>query len=75
MCRSRVAEGHRPDALRELLATFIQTVMGAEADAVCGASYGQRSTERTNHRNGYRHRQFDTQRLDSSPRGDITLCA
>ena len=50
-----------PDVLRELLATFIHTVMGAEADAVCGANYGQRSTERTNHRNGYRHRRFDTQ--------------
>src|SRR5690348_15004098 len=49
-----------PDVLRELLATFIHTLMGAEADAVCGASYGQRSGERTNQRNGYRHRQFDT---------------
>ncbi len=34
--------------------------MGAEADAVCGAAYGQRSAERSNKRNGYRHRQFDT---------------
>ena len=49
-----------PDVLRELLATFIHTLMGAEADALCGAGYGQRSTERTNQRNGYRHRQFDT---------------
>jgi putative transposase len=49
-----------PDVLRELLATFIHTLMGAEADAVCGAGYGQRSTERTNQRNGYRRRQFDT---------------
>ena len=49
-----------PDVLRELLATFIHTLMGAEADAVCGAGYGQRGTERTNSRNGYRHRQFDT---------------
>jgi putative transposase len=48
----------RPDVLRELLATFIHTVMGAEADA--GAAYGQRSAEPTNQRNGYRHRQFDT---------------
>ena len=38
-----------PDVLRELLATFIHTLMGAEADAVCGAAYGQRSAERTNH--------------------------
>ena len=49
-----------PDVLRELLSTFIHTLMGAEADALCGAGYGERSTERTNQRNGYRHRQFDT---------------
>jgi mutator family transposase len=49
-----------PDVLRELLATFIHTLMGAEADALCGAGYGQRSLERTHSRNGYRHRQFDT---------------
>src|SRR5829696_569852 len=49
-----------PDVLRELLATFIHTLMGAEADALCGAEYGQRSAERTNQRNGYRHREFDT---------------
>ena len=41
-----------PDVLRELLATFIHTLMGAEADALCGAGYGQRSAERTNQRNG-----------------------
>ena len=34
--------------------------MGAEADALCGAGYGQRSDARTNQRNGYRHREFDT---------------
>ena len=49
-----------PDVLRELLALFIHTLMGAEADALCGAGYGQRSSERTNSRNGYRHRRFDT---------------
>jgi putative transposase len=27
---------------------------------VCGAEYGQSSPERTNQRNGYRHRDFDT---------------
>ncbi|WP_040712695.1 IS256 family transposase, partial [Nocardia takedensis] len=49
-----------PDLLQEMLATFIHTLMSAEVDAVCGASYGQRSTGRVNHRNGYRHRDFDT---------------
>lgn len=49
-----------PDVLRELLDTFIHTLMGAEADALCGAGYGERSAQRTNSRNGYRHREFDT---------------
>ena len=49
-----------PDLLRELLGTFVNTLLSAEADAVCGASYGQSSPERVNQRNGYRHRDFDT---------------
>jgi len=49
-----------PDLLRELLGTFINTLVSAEADAVCGAEYGVVSPERTNRRNGYRHRDFDT---------------
>ena len=49
-----------PDLLRELLGTFINTLLSAEADAVCGAGYGERSPERVNSRNGYRHRDFDT---------------
>ncbi len=43
-----------------MLTTFINTLMSAEADAVCGAEYGQRSSDRTNVRNGYRGREFDT---------------
>jgi len=49
-----------PDLLRELLTTFINTLMSAEADAVCGAAYGTVSPDRTNRRNGYREREFDT---------------
>ena len=49
-----------PDLLRAMLTTFVQTLMGAEADAVCGAEYGTRSSARTNTRNGYRHRDWDT---------------
>ncbi len=48
------------DLLREMLGTFIQALMGAEADALCGAPYGTRSPERVNTRNGYRSRPFDT---------------
>jgi putative transposase len=49
-----------PDLLRQMLQVFITTLLGAEADAVCGAAYGQSSPERVNSRNGYRHRDFDT---------------
>ena len=49
-----------PDLLRELLTVFINTLMSAEADAVCGAAYGQVSPDRVNRRNGYRGREFDT---------------
>ena len=49
-----------PDLLRELLQTFINTLLSAEADAVCGADYSMASPDRTNRRNGYRHRDFDT---------------
>jgi transposase-like protein len=53
-------ESASPDLLREMLSTFVAALMSAEADAVCGAEYGQRSPDRTNVRNGYRHRDFDT---------------
>ncbi len=49
-----------PDLLRDMLTTFIDALMSAEADAVCGAGYGQVSEARVNSRNGYRHRDFDT---------------
>ena len=47
------------DVLRELLMVFLHTLM-AEADPLCGASYGERRAERTNQRIGHRRRQFDT---------------
>lgn len=49
-----------PDLIRDLLQMFINTLLSAEADAVCDAEYGQSSDARQNRRNGYRHRGFDT---------------
>ena len=49
-----------PDLLREMLGTFINQLLSADADQVCGASYGTISDDRVNRRNGYRHRDFDT---------------
>ena len=49
-----------PNLLRGIVRTFAQALMSADADAVCGAGYGERSDERANTRNGYRHREWDT---------------
>jgi Transposase, Mutator family len=46
--------------MRRLLSTVINALLSAEADAVCGAEWGQPSAERVNQRNGYRHRELDT---------------
>src|SRR5438445_13325515 len=50
----------QPVLLRELLAPMVQELMGAEAQQACGAEYGERSSERSNSRNGYRERDGDT---------------
>ena len=49
-----------PDLMRDMLTTFINALLSAQADSVCGAEYGTRSQDRTNRRNGYRHRDLDT---------------
>ncbi len=53
-------ERAEPDLLRRMVKTFVEVLMSAEADAVCGAGYGVRTDERVNSRNGYRPRGWDT---------------
>jgi transposase-like protein len=48
------------DLVREMLRVFAQALLSADADAVCGASFGSRSPDRVNRRNGYRERPWDT---------------
>lgn len=49
-----------PDPLRQVLSEMVAKMMSAEVDAVCGASWGERSGERVNSRNGFRTRPWDT---------------
>lgn len=49
-----------PGLMRTLPQAMINTLLSAEADAVCGAEYGSRSPDRVNSRNGYRTRELDT---------------
>jgi len=53
-------EEAEPDLLRALLHEVVDQVMSAEVDGLTGAAHGIRSPERTNRRNGYRGRRFDT---------------
>ncbi len=49
-----------PDLMRQMLGDFINQILSAQADTVCGADYGTTSDNRVNQRNGYRHRLLDT---------------
>ena len=48
------------DLARQMLATFAEALMSAQASALCEAGYGERTDERVNFRNGYRVRPWDT---------------
>src|SRR5687768_1884497 len=48
------------DLVRELLAYAAERLMAAEVEGLCGARHGERSPVRTNQRNGYRERPWDT---------------
>ncbi|MEQ4726315.1 IS256 family transposase, partial [Nonomuraea sp. B19D2] len=49
-----------PDLLRTMIREFAQRMMDAEVEQLCGAGYGEVSSERVNTRNGYRARPWDT---------------
>jgi putative transposase len=49
-----------PDLLREMVKTFAEALMAAEAETLCNAGYRQRTSDRTNSRNGYWPREWDT---------------
>lgn len=48
------------DIIREMVEELAAKLMSADADGQCNASYGERTPERVNSRNGYRERPFDT---------------
>jgi len=48
------------DFLRQMVGFAAQRLMELELEGLCGASYGERSDDRTNQRNGYRDRRWET---------------
>jgi len=53
-------ESEHGDVLRGMLAEALHVVMEAEVAGLCNATYGERTAARTNQRNGYRSRPFET---------------
>jgi putative transposase len=48
------------DLLREMIGFTAQRLMELEVESATGAAHGERSPDRTNHRNGYRDRSWET---------------
>ena len=55
-----VEKGAEDDIVRELLGHVAERLMDFEIEQRCGASYGERSDDRSNSRNGYRERRWET---------------
>src|SRR4051794_30177774 len=55
-----VEKGADADLVRELLASAAERLMAAEVEQLTGAARGARTPDRTDHRNGYRERGWET---------------
>jgi putative transposase len=58
--RSLLEKSSDADLLREMVGFAAQRLMELEVEARTGAAHGERSSERVNHRNGYRDRMWET---------------
>ena len=58
--RTLLEKSSDADLLREMIGFTAQRLMELEVSGLTGAAHGERSTERTNHRNGYRDRDWET---------------
>jgi putative transposase len=55
-----VEKGADSDLLRDMIHYVAQRLMELDTEGLCAAAYGERSPERTNSRNGYRERLWQT---------------
>ncbi len=55
-----IEKGADGDLVRDMLAFAAERIMEIEVEARTGAGHGSRSPARTNHRNGYRDRAWET---------------
>lgn len=58
--RSLLEKSSDVDLLREMIGFTAQRLMALDVEGLTGASHGERSPQRLNHRNGYRDRAWET---------------
>jgi len=58
--RELLEKGSDTSLLRDMIGFAADRLMALEAEALCGAGHGERSESRTNQRNGYRDRDWET---------------
>ncbi len=58
--KALVEKGSDDDLLREMMAYVANRMMDMEVESLTGAAHGERTPSRTNHRNGYRERAWET---------------
>ena len=58
--RALLDKGSDATFLREMMGFAAERLMQLETEAACGAATGERSAGRTNQRNGYRERDWET---------------
>ncbi len=58
--KTLIEKGSDDDLLREMMAYVANRMMDMEVVGLTGAAHGERSASRTNHRNGYRERSWET---------------
>lgn len=58
--KALVEKGSDDDLLREMMAYVANRMMDMEVESLTGAAHGERTPSRTNHRNGYRERPWET---------------
>ena len=58
--KALVEKGSDDDLLREMMSYVANRMMDLEVESLTGAAHGERTPTRTNHRNGYRERAWET---------------
>jgi transposase-like protein len=58
--RELLEKGSDADLLREMIGFVADRLMALDVEGLCGAGHGERTPSRTNQRNGFRERAWDT---------------